>query len=51
MSKNNEKIKELTAQIEAVKEYLEAILEQGVIDAVRPEAVVIAKEALKALEG
>ena len=47
---SKKKIEELTAQIESVKAYLENILNLGVIDAVRPEAVVIAKEALKALE-
>lgn len=47
---SKKKIEELTAQIDAVKEYLQGILDLGVINAVRPEAVVIAKEALKALE-
>jgi hypothetical protein len=47
---SKKKVEELTAQIESVRAYLENILNLGVIDAVRPEVVVIAKEALKALE-
>jgi hypothetical protein len=47
---NNKKVEQLTAQIESVRAYLQNILDLGVIDAVRPEAAEIAKEALKALE-
>ena len=44
------RVNELTDQIDSVKAYLQSIIDLGVIDAIGPKEVAVAKAAMNALD-